>query len=495
MSIVRRLVLVSWCLGAVTSAHAQCPLQWSAASEAIDGAAVLPGGDLVVIGSFTSIGGVAANRIARLQGTAWQALGAGLNAPASHVVTLPNGDVVAAGAFTTAGSVAAAGLARWDGVAWQAHPGAPLGQVEKLVVLPNGELVVARNVSLSPTNGYVEVARFDGAVWQVIGTSSGSTGLAPFATVADLEVLANGTLVAVGDWAAMNPMGWPGPTGYRELVTWNGASWDYLYDTSSPADLLEARDGDLFLARDASLGGGIHHRSGGAWLGAAGTGLGEVLALAELPNGDVVAAGYQTGQPWQLGCQRWNGVAWTDLGFWTPGAQGWIGRLFLHEASGRLFAGGSFAAAGGSPAAGRAWLTTPCLPATVTTPTACVGPAGPLTTLQRGLPWTGGVLRTTTLGFVPSAVAVVVLGASPASLPLAGLLPTLSTGCDVLVVPDVLLLAFPVGGEVDVAIAVPDVPALAGAVVYQQTGQLDLGAGGIVSASVGQRLAMTLGTF
>ena len=47
----------------------------------------------------------------------------------------------------------------------------------------------------------------------------------------------------------------------------------------------------------------------------------------------------------------------------------------------------------------------------------------------------------------------------------------------------------------DFAIDVPDVPALAGVVVYQQTAQLALAAGLIASASVANGLALTLGTF
>lgn len=167
----------------------------------------------------------------------------------------------------------------------------------------------------------------------------------------------------------------------------------------------------------------------------------------------------------------------------------------MHAPSGRLLVSGSFASAGGIPATNLAWLTTPCTPAAVSTATSCVGPAGPLVTSVPELPWTGAQLRTTTTGFGPASVAVIVLGTTAASLPLGGLLPTLSPGCDLLAAPDILLFEFPVGGVVDFAIDVPDVPALAGAVVYQQTVQLELAAGLIASASVANGLALTLGTF
>jgi hypothetical protein len=41
------------------------------------------------------------------------------------LLVLPNGDVLAGGYFTSAGGVAASGIARWDGAAWSADGSAP----------------------------------------------------------------------------------------------------------------------------------------------------------------------------------------------------------------------------------------------------------------------------------------------------------------------------------------------------------------------------------
>ena len=60
-------------------------------------------------------GGVAANCIARWDGTSWSALGSGLSgswAVVFALITLPNGDVVAGGDFTTADGVSANRIAR-----------------------------------------------------------------------------------------------------------------------------------------------------------------------------------------------------------------------------------------------------------------------------------------------------------------------------------------------------------------------------------------------
>ncbi|MFY9343076.1 MAG: hypothetical protein WAT39_11335 [Planctomycetota bacterium] len=73
---------------------------------------VLPTGDLVVAGSFTSIGGVAANRIARWNGTTWSPLGAGVDDMAWALAALPSGGVAVAGAFVFAGGQVSMGVAR-----------------------------------------------------------------------------------------------------------------------------------------------------------------------------------------------------------------------------------------------------------------------------------------------------------------------------------------------------------------------------------------------
>jgi hypothetical protein len=56
---------------------------------------------------------VAAKYIARWNGTAWSALGTGMNERVFAFAVLPSGDLVAGGFFTTAGSQVSAHVARW----------------------------------------------------------------------------------------------------------------------------------------------------------------------------------------------------------------------------------------------------------------------------------------------------------------------------------------------------------------------------------------------
>ncbi len=77
-------------------------------------------------GAFTSAGGIALNHVAYWNGTAWEALGSGVNGNVSAMALWDDGEGVnlyVAGSFTTAGGLPAAGLARWDGTSWSAVTG------------------------------------------------------------------------------------------------------------------------------------------------------------------------------------------------------------------------------------------------------------------------------------------------------------------------------------------------------------------------------------
>src|SRR5262245_20990964 len=85
-----------------------------------------------------------------------------------------------------------------------------------------------------------------------------------------------------------------------------------------------------------------------------------VLALTELPDGDLVAAGYfhSIGGASANGVARGNGTTWTSLG---TGIGGGMVRALAVMPNGDLVAGGTFTIAGGSAAAaiarwdGNAW--------------------------------------------------------------------------------------------------------------------------------------------
>jgi hypothetical protein len=160
--------------------------------------ALLPDGDLLVGGAFTSAGGLPANRVARWDGSAWHTLGAGVNGDVQTMSALANGDLVVAGGFTVAGASPANGIARWNGSSWSAQgsgPGAG-GHVAAIVELPNGDLVVAGTFPSMGGVAAANVARWNGAAWSDF--TSGSN-----AAIRAVAWSPSGSVAVGGDFTTM----------------------------------------------------------------------------------------------------------------------------------------------------------------------------------------------------------------------------------------------------------------------------------------------------
>jgi hypothetical protein len=100
------------------------------------GPAIYAGGD------FTTAGGSAANRIARWDGTSWNALGSGMNNYVSALAVFDDGSgpaLYAGGYFTTAGGGTANRIARWDGTSWSALGSGMDNNVSALSVFDDGD--------------------------------------------------------------------------------------------------------------------------------------------------------------------------------------------------------------------------------------------------------------------------------------------------------------------------------------------------------------------
>lgn len=82
------------------------------ADESIYDLQELPGGDLLAIGIFSSMGGVPTRGIARWNGSSWQAVDGGINGFLSAIALRPDGEIVVGGAFDTAGTQQSAYFAR-----------------------------------------------------------------------------------------------------------------------------------------------------------------------------------------------------------------------------------------------------------------------------------------------------------------------------------------------------------------------------------------------
>ena len=247
-------------------------------------ALAISGGDLFASGGFTSAVGVAANQIARWNGSAWQALGSGSgNGVSAYVVALAvsGDDVFVGGAFVSAGGIAANCIARWNGSTWQAlGSGGGNGvnsQVNALAV-SGGDLFVGglfnqANVGAAiPAN---RIARWNGSAWQALG-SGGGNGVN--SSVSAL-VVSGGELYVGGSFTQAN-VGASIPA--NGIARWSNGTWQALGSSggngvNGAVFALAASGGDLFVGGsfiEANVGAGIPANRIARWNGSAWQALG-----------------------------------------------------------------------------------------------------------------------------------------------------------------------------------------------------------------------------
>jgi len=266
-------------------------------------AIVVHGEDVYMAGSFTRIGNVAANNIARWDGTNWTALGAGLSGgvlPEIHALAFVGEDLYAGGFFAEAGNAVANGIARWNGTSWDSLSGGVSGGVRALAVV-GSSLVVGGSFSSAGILTTENIAVWDGTNWS--GLSSGIQGTAVDSLTASGGLLyAGGRFTSAGGIAATN------------VAKWDGTNW-------------------------SALGKGIRVSNGAGGEGAI------ARALLMTDNGLYVGGGFRlAGDVGATNIARWDGTNWWPVG----GGIDVSGAVYSLVANGdRIYVGGFFGSAGG----------------------------------------------------------------------------------------------------------------------------------------------------
>ncbi|MGE3173838.1 MAG: WD40 repeat domain-containing protein [Planctomycetota bacterium] len=312
---------------------------WTAAATAngaIEALCVRPNGDLIAGGSFTQIGGVAADRLARFDGAGWSQVEGGFFLGAVlALANLPNGDMVIGGSFLPF-------LCTWraPGLGFSFFPTQVNSTVHCIEVLPSGAMYIGGQMTYAgpiPTN---YLAFWNGTDWQGAYDAD--------AFVRTLTTLPNGDLVAGGEFSRMQN------TRALHVARLDANGWHALGDGIDAAAhaVLPLANGDTAVAGAFTTVGGVAASAVARWNGttyaALGGGIvGTVEALAELPGGDLIAAGtFQTaGGVAAANIARWDGVTWSPLG---GGVDDTVHAL-LALPDGRLVAAGRFQTAGGTP--------------------------------------------------------------------------------------------------------------------------------------------------
>lgn len=218
---------------------------------------LVDGTDVYVAGSFDHAGGVAANNIAKWNGSSWSALGSGFNSSVSALAKIGS-TLYAAGFFSASGAVSASNIAKWDGSAWT-----PLGTgiddngyVTDLEVI-GADLYVGGGFATAGGNPAANIAKWNGTVWSALG--SGLTDDAE-ALLAD-----GGTLYVAGEFSSAG-----GVAQAKYIAVWNGSAWSALgTGLGFYATALAKSGANLFVGGQFSQAGGSPARYVAVWNGAA----------------------------------------------------------------------------------------------------------------------------------------------------------------------------------------------------------------------------------
>ncbi len=212
-------------------------------------------------GNFTLAGGVAADRIARWDGTHWTALGSGLDDDPNALAVFDDGTgpaLYAAGEFTVAGGVPAKYIAKWDGSSWSALGDGLIIWAWALAVHDDGSgpALFAGTASFL---GGSPLVKWDGSSWSDVGTANGAVyALTEYDDGSGLVLLAGGDFTKVAGVDA------------KRVAKWDGSAWSALGSGVNDRVLALAAydDGDgtaLHVAGEFTTAGGAEANYLAAW--------------------------------------------------------------------------------------------------------------------------------------------------------------------------------------------------------------------------------------
>lgn len=347
-------------------------------SGTVNALAVDGSGNVYVGGTFAVAGSSAIRNIARWNGSAWSALGGGVDNGVA-AIAISGSDVYVGGLFLNAGGTPANRVAKWDGSAWSALGSGTDARVRALLFI-GSELYVGGDFNNAGGVAAAKIAKWNGSTWSALanGVTLGS-GIYCLANVGSV-------LYAGGDALFIDGV----RSGF--IGRWNGSAWSRLGSgAATPGSFDVGVSNTVFaltvVGTDLYVGGGFGRANGGSgasilasniakyntltntWSALAAGVNSTVLSLA-VSGGSVYAGGGFTtaGGGNAPGVAAWNGSTWTNLGTGIenalPGQDTFVNALVA--TGGSVYAGGSLRRAGGVTTAnlarwtGSAWaaLTT-----------------------------------------------------------------------------------------------------------------------------------------
>lgn len=386
---------------------------WNGSSfHAFQGGVANPGGNstiwnvsihqgICISGEFTTAGGTTVNRVAFWPpgGSAWQALGGGIDASVYDLTSYRN-ELIAVGSFTNAGGPAN-DIAHWNGTAWSGFGGGTASYVLAFANY-NGRLV-AGGAFAQPTPSLgtaTNIAGWSGGSLSAFGTGMNSSvyALESFkypGINGSYELIAGGTFTTAGGvstariarwnenpitvfpppaWAAMGAgfngnvyaiersggftyaggsFTLSGAASVNRVARWNETTdvWENLTalgGMNGTVYALKEFNGSLyaggsFTTAGGSSTGGLARWTGSGWAQVGGFFNGTVYAL-EVYNGSLIIGGQFPGLAGAANIAAYNGTSYFNLG---TGGTNSVGVRSLKTNGGRLYAGGAFTTIGG----------------------------------------------------------------------------------------------------------------------------------------------------
>ncbi|MDB6020422.1 MAG: hypothetical protein JWQ04_279 [Pedosphaera sp.] len=302
---------------------------WSAVGSGVVGqvnALAVSGTNLYVGGEFHVAGGIGATNIAKWNGTNWQALGAGvdkafLTSPPGVYTLYANGtDLYVGGQFELAGGQPAINVAHWDGSAWHAmDTGAylpddpePSGSVQAITG-DGTNVYIGGSFVQAGSVAVTNLARWDGNAWQAMGNCTG--GLPGYLYQGNLLY---GSVSALamhqGSLFIGGGFGYVGGIFAEGFARWDGTNWHNVGNVlGGPVKALESYAGSLYLAGSFTLAGGVATTNAAVWTSGTWSAMN-----ADLHAFDFVYSVQHFGsQPYLGGVFSWlHGVSAGNLGRW-----------------------------------------------------------------------------------------------------------------------------------------------------------------------------------
>lgn len=324
---------------------------------------LVDGGRLIVAGGFKHAGDLAAGAIAAFDGENWTQFG-GTGVPDASfwsgifALTRYEGDIIAAGCFESIGGVAALNVARWDGLAWHAL-GAGIPRRVGCLAVHDGTLYAGTETRWTMSSTAF-LYRWDGAAWQCDVTAS-------VAGTARITALASygGRLIVGGSFAVANG------DSVRRIFSWDGATCRPIGGAAGGwgVDCMAVQGDDLLVGGGFYTAGGLSARYIAGWDGTSWSALGPGLDGGVSLYGvyDILVRGDQVfafGNFTSAGDQpvsrvaMWNGREWRGFGAGVGSQFAYAGALL----NGDLYVGGDFQWAGTHVAANFARWREPGLP-------------------------------------------------------------------------------------------------------------------------------------